>query len=36
MQSPTIQRASQRVIVILVLLVIQLKKDMSLWLRDIT
>jgi hypothetical protein len=29
-QSPTIQRASQRVIVILALLVIQLKKDISL------
>jgi hypothetical protein len=35
-QSPTIQRASQRVIVILVFLVIQLKKNMSLWFRDIT
>jgi hypothetical protein len=30
MQSPTIQRASQQVIVVLVLLVMQLKKDMSL------
>jgi hypothetical protein len=36
MQSLIIQRASQRVIIALALSVIQLKKDISLWFRDIT
>jgi hypothetical protein len=35
-QSLIIQRASQKIIIILVPLVIQLKKNINLWFRDIT